>query len=123
MIKILDFLGLLFYCLFIYWLSDQQILPTPDWFEYQDKVLHFGAYFVMGLLAWRSFKHLTLSPIILTLVSIAFCSLYGASDEWHQSFVIGRSSDILDWIADTSGASMSIFLLYKLRGRLANLYF
>jgi VanZ family protein len=52
---------------------------------------------------------------MLALVSIAFCSLYGASDEWHQSFVVGRSSDILDWLADTSGASAGIFLLHKLR--------
>jgi VanZ family protein len=113
--KILDYLGLLFYCLFIYWLSDQQTLPTPDLFENQDKVLHFGAYFVMGIFAWRSFKHITLPPIILALITIAFCSLYALSDEWHQSFVPGRSSDVLDWIADTLGASFSVFLLYKLR--------
>jgi VanZ family protein len=115
MVKILDFSGLLFYCLFIYWLSDRHSLPTPSWFEHQDKLFHFGAYFVMGLLAWRSFKHTVDLPIILALVSIIFCSLYGISDEWHQSFVEGRSSDVLDWLADTIGASMSVFLLHKLR--------
>ena len=113
--RILDYLGLLFYCLFIYWLSDQQTLPTPELFENQDKVLHFGAYFVMGLFAWRSFRHLISPPIILTLITIAFCSLYALSDEWHQSFVPGRSSDVLDWIADTLGAGFSVFLLYKLQ--------
>ena len=60
MIKILDFTLLLFYCLFIYWLSDQSSLKTPfDFgFDLQDKLYHAGAYFIMGLLAWRSFKHL-----------------------------------------------------------------
>lgn len=115
MVKILDFSGLVFYCGFIYWLSDQTTLPTPMWFEHQDKLLHFGAYSVMGLLTWRSFKHLLSLPIILALISIVFCSLYAISDEWHQSFVPGRSSDILDWIADTSGASVSVFFLHKLR--------
>lgn len=115
MIKILDFLGLLFYCGFIYWLSDHSSLPTPSLFEHQDKFFHFGAYFVLGLLAWRGFKHLITTPIILVLVSIAFCSLYGVSDEWHQSYVVGRSSDIFDWLADTSGASAGVFLLNKLR--------
>ena len=115
--RILDYLGLLFYCLFIYWLSDQQTLPTPELFENQDKVLHFGAYFVMGLFAWRSFRHLISPPIILTLITIVFCSLYALSDEWHQSFVPGRSSDVLDWIADTLGAGFSVFLLYKLQKR------
>ena len=55
------------------------------------------------------------SPIILALLSIAFCSLYGLSDEWHQSFVVGRESDITDWIADTSGSVLAILSLYKLR--------
>jgi hypothetical protein len=58
MIKILDFTLLLFYCLFIYWLSDQASLQKPfDFgFEYQDKLYHAGAYSIMGLLAWRSFN-------------------------------------------------------------------
>jgi len=109
MIKILDFTLLLFYCLFLYWLSAQPSLPAPMWFEHQDKLYHAGAYSIMGLLAWRSFKPLVSSPIILALLSIAFCSLYGLSDEWHQSFVVGRESDIADWVADTSGAGLAIF--------------
>lgn len=115
MIKILDFTLLFLYCLFIYWLSDQATLPVPRLFSQQDKILHAGAYFIMGVLAWRSFKHLLNQPIILALLSITFCSLYGTSDEWHQSFVEGRFSDIADWVADTSGAGLAVLLLYKLR--------
>jgi VanZ family protein len=37
-------------------------------------------------------------------------SAYGASDEWHQSFVPGRSTDVRDWIADTIGAALAIGL-------------
>lgn len=124
MIKILDFALLLFYCLFIYWLSDQFSLKSPfDFgFDYQDKLYHAGAYFIMGILAWRSFKYLIDSPIIRALSSIAFCSLYGLSDEWHQSFVVGRESDSADWIADTSGAILAILLLYKLT-KIAKVYF
>jgi VanZ family protein len=118
MIKILDFTLLIFYCLFIYWLSDQSSLPAPLWFEYQDKLYHAGAYSIMGLLAWRSFKHLVSSPIILALLSIAFCSLYGLSDEWHQSFVVGRESDSADWFADTCGAVLAVFFLHKFRKNL-----
>lgn len=115
MLKILDFTLLFFYCLFIYWLSDQATLPVPNLFSFQDKILHAGAYFIMGVLAWRSFKHLLKRPIILAFASLAFCSLYGVSDEWHQSFVEGRFSDIGDWLADTGGAELAVFLLNKLR--------
>ncbi len=67
----------------------------------------------MGVLAWRSFKSVFNRPIILALFSIIFCSLYGISDEWHQSFVEGRSPDIVDWLADSSGAGLAVFSLYR----------
>lgn len=120
MSKTLDFTLLISYCLFIYWLSDQPSLPAPMWFENQDKLYHAGAYSIMGLLAWRSFRHRVSSPIILALLSIAFCSLYGLSDEWHQSFVVGREADSADWLADTSGSVLVILLLYKLNNRYFN---
>ncbi len=114
MIKILYFTLLFIYCLFIYWLSDQSSLPTPKLFIFEDKMLHAGAYFIMGVLAWYSFKYLHTQPVMLALLSLTFCSLYGISDEWHQSFVAGRFSDVADWVADTSGAGLAVFLLYKL---------
>jgi len=115
MAKILDFILLFLYCLFIYWLSDQPSLPVPPLFTTQDKILHAGAYFIMGVLAWRSFKNMLTRPIILALFSITFCSLYGISDEWHQSFVEGRSPDVIDWLADTIGAGLAVFSLYRLQ--------
>jgi VanZ family protein len=38
--------------------------------------------------------------------------LYGVSDEWHQSFVSGRTSDLLDVAADASGASLAAVVLW-----------
>jgi len=123
MIKILDFTLLVLYCLFIYWLSDQSSLQKPfDFgFDFQDKLYHAGAYSIMGLLAWRAFKSFLDVTIILAMLSIAFCSLYGLSDEWHQSFIMGRESEVADWVADTSGAFMAVMSLYKFSfGKLIN---
>jgi len=107
--------GLLGYCLLIYWLSDQGRLPLPHLgFTYQDKIIHASAYFIMALLAWRSFNLWFSKPSALIASSIAFCSLYGISDEWHQSFVIGRSADVFDWLADTLGASLAAFFLWSI---------
>jgi VanZ family protein len=113
MLKFFDILALLFYCAVIYWLSDQPSLPIPMLFEFQDKLHHFTAYFIMGLLAWRNFRHFVKPPILLAIVCVMFCSLYGISDEWHQSFVEGRTCDSLDWLADTIGATMAMFLLAR----------
>ena len=115
MLKFLDVTFLILYCLFIYWLSDQVSLKPPvDFgFDYQDKLYHAAAYFVMGFLAWHGFKHSVSSPVMLGLFSIIFCSLYGLSDEWHQSFIVGRESDSADWAADTLGSILAIGLLYQ----------
>lgn len=61
----------------------------------------------MGLLAWRAFRHVVPATKSLPVISIVFCSLYGVSDEVHQFFVIGRSTDVLDWLADTIGAGIA----------------
>ena len=112
MSKQLDLLALILYCTFIYWLSDQQTLPTPDLFDNEDKLHHFLAYFVMGVFAWRAFEHLPVKRNVLLLITFSFCSLYGFSDEWHQSFVVGRNSSAWDWLADSVGGLISAFSCY-----------
>jgi VanZ family protein len=114
-IKVFDAFSLLAYGGFIYYLSDQGSLPAPMWFGYQDKLYHAGAYFILAALLWRNLRHVIAQPIILAAACIILASLYGGSDEWHQSFVVGRSSDGLDWLADTIGASGAVILLTKLR--------
>lgn len=113
MLKFFDILALLFYCAAIYWFSGQPALPIPMLFEYQDKLHHFTAYFLMGILAWRTIRHFVALPFMLAIVSVVFCSLYGISDEWHQSFVEGRQADVWDWVADTFGAAMAMVLLIR----------
>ncbi|MBM2835248.1 MAG: VanZ like family protein [Candidatus Brocadiaceae bacterium] len=43
-------------------------------------------------------------------LSIGIASLYGISDEFHQSFTPHRSVDVFDWLADTAGAVAAGFL-------------
>lgn len=115
MFKLLDSLALLAYCSLIFWLSDQQTLPMPNTFEFQDKYLHTGAYGVMAILSWRALRHLGWSAKTLGLLSFGFCSLYGLSDEWHQSFVPGRESSAADWLADSFGAALAMGVLLKFK--------
>lgn len=44
------------------------------------------------------------------LYALVTCILYACSDEWHQSFVSGRSPQITDICIDTCGA-LSLILL------------
>jgi VanZ family protein len=43
-----------------------------------------------------------------TAVAVVFASVYGITDEFHQWFVPGRTADVYDWIADSTGATIGV---------------
>ena len=96
----------------LFYLSHQPGLDTPMLFPAQDKVFHAGVYGVLGFLLLiaqprraqgYSWKQVGISALI--------ASLYGLSDEIHQYFIPGRSTEVLDWVADSLGALMAASLL------------
>jgi VanZ family protein len=101
--------ALLIYSALIFYLSSQSYLnvPIPE-FKFQDKLFHATAYSLLALLAWLAFARLS-KPLIWAWI---YAVMYGASDEWHQSFVPNRFADIWDWLADITGATIAIIILY-----------
>jgi VanZ family protein len=102
---------------FIFWLSAQSSLPTPPGILGWDKLEHSLAYMVMGLLLIRTSR----GSRMMWVQTMVIGALYGASDEWHQSFVPGRSMSIYDWVADIVGlltalALYSIYLKIRANG-------
>lgn len=95
---------LLVYCGLIFYLSHQPLLSGVALFAHQDKVFHFVAYFIMGVLAYLAFACYASRG----LAAFIFCVVYGATDEWHQSFVPGRMMDVYDWLADCAGAYVAV---------------
>ena len=77
-----------------------------------DKVEHFTAYggFALTLLWALSGGRLSAVSWGGALAAVAVASMYGVTDELHQYFVPGRSCDVLDWVADTSGAAIGVTL-------------
>ena len=110
----LYWLPLIVYCLAIYIQSD---LPSPEQipsFEFSDKILHFSAYAVMGVLFYRAYQTLRIKDNLrmLTLLSMLSASLYGISDEIHQYFVPFRDADIMDVVANILGAVCGVTLYH-----------
>lgn len=96
----------------IFILSAQSSLPTPSLFEGQDKLEHFLAYGLLGILLSRSLRPMkveTWQRIMLITVST---TLYGISDEYHQSFVPGRDVSALDVLADGVGGFFAAQVLF-----------
>jgi VanZ family protein len=96
----LAYMGLIFH-----FSSESDPLPaltTTVW----DKALHFVEYGGLGVLLCRAFTGEGLGLIIAAISAVIVASLYGASDEWHQLFTPGRSSDVYDWLTDTIGGGL-----------------
>lgn len=114
MIKIIKALWLAVWAVLIFQLSsipgDAFTVPTTDAKSY---AAHLLLYFVLAVLflpmvlSWRERKNLDRKIIMATLV---FCALYGASDEFHQHFVVGRDASVFDWGFDVIGAAMGVWM-------------
>jgi VanZ family protein len=66
---------------------------------------HLGEYFVLGLLLFRAFRkgQAGLPVERVVLYSVVIIALYAASDEFHQTFVYGRTPSLVDVGIDTAG--------------------
>ena len=73
-----------------------------------DKLLHLIEYGGLAALLFRALLGEGLGWLAAVAGAIVLASLYGASDEWHQSFVPMRDSDVHDWVADTVGGTVGV---------------
>ncbi len=80
---------------------------------YPDVLLHASEYSVLGVLLARGFNDgLARSVPNRRLVLTWFlCVVYAISDEYHQAFVPGRSSDWRDVLSDAAGTAAGLALL------------
>ena len=69
-----------------------------------DKVLHALVYAVLGSICYLAVRATwSARPLRIVLGCTALAIAYGLSDEFHQSFVPGRSPDLHDVVADGVG--------------------
>jgi VanZ family protein len=107
------------YCLLIF---VQSSFPSPDMgpeLPGQDKLIHLAAYAVMGFLACRALATLPRMPgtFVLFIAGFLFATVFGLSDEWHQSFVPDRDASAADFLADFIGAFAGSALAVALSSR------
>ncbi len=106
----------------IFYLSAQSHLPNlaPVFPGLQEIAGHLGVFAVLAWLWWRALRGAGVSYAAGWALLIAV--VYGASDEYHQSFVVDRTPDIFDLAMDATGASVALLMALAwrpLRSRLA----
>ncbi len=104
---------LIVYAVLIFLVSSLPRVPAPDLgIDYLDKILHTTAYSVFAVIAVRAAKKwcnaLRNNKIYLVVIVFLVSALYAASDEYHQSFVPGRSADVNDFYADLFGIILAL---------------
>jgi VanZ family protein len=77
------------------------------------KLLHFAEYALLCFLWWRAFATVA-DPRRAALAAFLVASVYAGTDEFHQSFVEGRTGTPVDWAIDSAGAGL---VALRLRGR------
>lgn|SRR5574341_867529 len=104
----------IFYALLIFTLSSIPHLNPPNLhLAHQDKLFHFLEYGIFAGLLSRAFAHhsnpwIKKNSIWLTLV---LGILYAMGDESYQKTVQGRSSELMDFLADAAGIFLVLILM------------
>ena len=79
-------------------------IPNPKLphieFRKIDKVLHFGEYLILGFLLRRGFAT---RPKGVFLLSILSGLLIAFVDEAHQQYIPGRTTEVWDFLANSTG--------------------
>jgi VanZ like family len=68
---------------------------------------HLIEYAIFGAVLYAALR-LDHPPARAAVLAIALASAYGITDEWHQSFVPMRTPDPVDWLLDTTGATIAV---------------
>lgn len=99
------------YCLLIYIQSSYPSPETIPNLPYMDKLLHFAAYAILGVLFFRAFRKQRFKDNIrlAMILSMLLSTLYGLSDELHQSYVPYRNADLMDALADMLGSVGGVY--------------
>lgn len=102
----------IFMAAIIFTLSSFSKLPhTILTFQWQDKFAHAFVYSLLSYLIARALFYQYRFPAWqknYLWLAILLAILYGVSDEIHQYFVPGRSSEFYDIVADAVGACLGV---------------
>ena len=75
------------------------------------KGAHFCAYAVFGALLYFLFGAYEVKKIRQIIFSVGVSFLYACSDEYHQTFIKGRSGEVRDIVIDTLGALLGVLAI------------
>lgn len=101
----------------IFILSDQEGLDGSGWhisiaLLLERKLAHVAEYAVLtGLLLRLLRAHFPKNLLVSSVAAFFIALLFAFSDEWHQTFVVGREGKLSDVMIDATGMVVALALL------------
>jgi len=77
------------------------------------KLAHITEYAIFTVLLYRALINSNVNKKKAAILSIILAVLYGASDEFHQSFTPGREPRIRDVLFDAFGSILSVYYIWN----------
>jgi len=111
------YISLIFWLAAIFYLSNnslKEFVIVTDWWEFIiRKLVHLFEFAVLTYLIFRILGQTEKRHVYWNLFwSFAFTVLYAISDEYHQSFIAGRTGTYRDVIIDSVGSLIAIWLIF-----------
>ena len=81
------------------------------------KFAHASEYFILTILLLVALKNSGVVGKKIFIFALLICFIYSCTDEYHQTFVIGRTGQFSDCLVDTLGGFIGCaiyYLIYKL---------
>ena len=100
-----------FYAMAVDMPENRQLLLVARLEPYIRKLAHMTEYAVLFLLLYLALRQFAGIRLKAAFAALVICAAYAALDEWHQTFVYGRSGKPGDVAIDTAGALAAFVLL------------
>ena len=97
--------------LFVAALKIGKVKSVPPLWHKVEHFLYYGAMTVLVAVAYGR-RYVWLAPLTISIV--------GALDEWHQYYIPNRNSSVYDWMVDTVGALLAIYVYVKIMEKRRN---
>ena len=99
----------LLWAVVIFTLSSLETIKVTELFLWDfllKKSAHIFEYAVLFTLTFRASRR-------NWFLTYALCIIYATSDEFHQSFVVGRTASVFDLAFDLSGMNIASYIIWK----------
>ena len=93
--------------------SEKRMKEFIDKYNYLfRKIAHASEYFILTVLLIIALRSSNLNGKKTFIVALLICFLYACSDEYHQTFVDGRTGQFSDTLIDTIGGFIGCLFMY-----------